>query len=304
MAKAKEPKLDKEFMFLLPPQTAEERAYLVKSILEEGVREKLTVWKETGILIDGYNRYDAVITLRKEKGLRIPCQFEVRSFGDHTPENRAKVIEWIVNNQLGRRNLTPEKLSFFRGKEYLALKKSVGQVDNLTSLKGSTAEHLAEKHNVSEKTIRRDAEFAAAVDASPDKAEILAGTSGKTKAEVIAAAPLHCERCSRIGPVKDCPKCKELGNRKAKKAPKPPKSGEVIYDWKAHDTELGRVVRSADKIAVRYPGEKFAAGTFNFTPEFRRFVECNEGNDHEKFARLLDMLVKASKAIQKRVSQS
>lgn len=295
MAKAKEPKLDEEFMFLLPPQTVEERASLRKSISDEGIREPLVVWQETGILVDGHNRYDVA------KELKIPCRYVVKSFKD-----RAAVIEWIVQNQLGRRNLTPEKLSFFRGKEYLALKKSVGhgQVDNLTSLNGSTAEHLAEKHNVSEKTIRRDAEFAAAVDASPDKAEILAGTSGKSKAEVIAAAPLHCERCARIGPVKDCPKCKELGNRKAKKAPKPPKSGEVIYDWKAHDTELGRVVRSADKIAVRYPGEKFAAGTFNFTPEFRRFVECNEGNDHEKFARLLDMLVKASKAIQKRVTKS
>ena len=297
MAKAKEPKLDEEFMFLLPPQTVEERAALRQSVIDEGIREPLVVWKETGVLVDGHNRFDVA------KELKIPCKYVVKSFKD-----RAAVIEWIVQNQLGRRNLTPEKLSYFRGKQYLAVKKTQGgeQVDNLTECPpaGPTSVALAEKHNVSEKTIRRDAAFAAAVDASPDKAEILAGTSGKSKAEVIAAAPLHCERCSRIGPVKDCPKCKELGNRKAKKAPKPPKSGEVIYDWKTHDAELGRVVRSADKIAARYPGEKFAAGTFSFTPEFRRFTETNDGNDLEKFARLLDMLVKASKSIQKRVTKS
>ena len=36
----------------------EERDLLEQSLLRDGCRESLTVWKETGFLLDGHNRHD------------------------------------------------------------------------------------------------------------------------------------------------------------------------------------------------------------------------------------------------------
>ncbi len=48
---------------------------------------------------------------------------------------------------------------------------------------GETAKRIAEEHGVSAATIRRDAEFAKAVDTLPpkEKEEVLSGKSGKSK---------------------------------------------------------------------------------------------------------------------------
>lgn len=244
MAKAKEPVLDEEFAYLLPPQTPEERESLTKSIIEEGVREPLIVWEEKGILIDGYNRYDVC------HRLKIPCRYVVKSFPD-----RAAVIEWMVQNQLGRRNLTAEKLAYFRGKQYLAVKPE-GEAGQIVRPGEKTAAQVGEMHGVSEKTIRRDAAFAQAVDASPDRAEILAGTSGKTKQEVIDSKPLHCKRCIRVGmPVKNCDDCAKLqaaAGKKKRKSSKKAKVGNVKYGWPEYWKDIGRIVRATDAIFAAY----------------------------------------------------
>ena len=79
-------------------------------------------------------------------------------------------VEYILQLQRQRRNLTREAMSYFRGAEYNAVKqqhggsrrgrKSTGQSDPLIS----TAMKLAEKHGVSEKTVKRDAVFAQVID--------------------------------------------------------------------------------------------------------------------------------------------
>ena len=75
--------------------------------------------------------------------------------------------EWIIKNQLGRRNLTEQEASYYRGKLYETRKqhpyihvKSGGQ--NVHRLK--TSEQIAEEYGIDEKTVRRDAEFSNAVD--------------------------------------------------------------------------------------------------------------------------------------------
>jgi ParB family chromosome partitioning protein len=76
----------------------------------------------------------------------------------------------MINNQLGRRNLTRETASYLRGLQYEREKKKV--TDTLkqnTPLPqndgtGETAKRLANQHNVSKATIERDAVFAKAVD--------------------------------------------------------------------------------------------------------------------------------------------
>ena len=88
----------KELEVLIPPLTSEEFKQLERNILEEGIRDPLVTWN--GILVDGHNRY------------RIAQEYDIdfvtveKEFADMNA-----VKEWMVNNQLGRRNL-PE---FVRG---------------------------------------------------------------------------------------------------------------------------------------------------------------------------------------------
>jgi hypothetical protein len=84
--------IDNEFKNLIPPLTPEEFAGLKQSLMSEGCRDPLVLWGD--ILIDGHNRYD--ICTRKN----IPFQTVQREFAD-----RNAVIEWIILNQFGRRNL-------------------------------------------------------------------------------------------------------------------------------------------------------------------------------------------------------
>ena len=88
-------KLDKELRELFLPHTAQENAILEESILKEGCREALVVWKETGKLVDGYHRYDIC---KKHK-----IKYKVRQVSFPSKEE-AKL--WMWENQKGRRNLT------------------------------------------------------------------------------------------------------------------------------------------------------------------------------------------------------
>ena len=85
-------KIDVEFQSLIPPLTYEEKKMLEESILSEGCRDAIVVWNDT--IIDGHNRYE----ICKKHG--IPFETLNREF-----ESRNEVIEWIIKNQFGRRNL-------------------------------------------------------------------------------------------------------------------------------------------------------------------------------------------------------
>ena len=85
-------KIDNEFENLIPALTADEYNELEKSILNEGCRDALVTWN--GTLIDGHNRYE----ICTRHGL--PYNTVERVF-----LCRDDVIEWIIRNQFGRRNL-------------------------------------------------------------------------------------------------------------------------------------------------------------------------------------------------------
>jgi hypothetical protein len=76
-------------------------------------------------------------------------------------------------NQLGRRNLTPEQRSYLRGKRYnLEKRQDSGHGDHKSARHNdgpNTAERLAKESKVGERTIERDAECAAAVDTLDDQ---------------------------------------------------------------------------------------------------------------------------------------
>ena len=84
--------IDKEFADLIPPLTEEEYRGLEASIIAEGCRDALIVWKD--ILVDGHNRFK----ICTEHG--IAFQVLQKEFSD-----RDAVKLWMLGNQLGRRNL-------------------------------------------------------------------------------------------------------------------------------------------------------------------------------------------------------
>ncbi|RDB02800.1 hypothetical protein [Runella aurantiaca] len=200
---------------LIPPLLSDELHQLEQNILREGCREALLIWQTTEeiiapetkgtaaiyVLIDGHNRYSI-------------CSKHGIDFKIHLVDfkNLYDVRQYMIDNQLGRRNLTAEQISYLRGMKYLTEKKEKGKYERLehkghfvpygnevvesTSILGggehkghfvpyaqetlSTSEKLGKRYNVSGKTIKRDAEFASGLEKLEPalKSEILAG---KTK---------------------------------------------------------------------------------------------------------------------------
>lgn len=90
--------IDPEFKALIPPLTSEEYDQLEMNLVYEGCRDSLVTWN--GILIDGHNRYE----ICTKNSLYFET-VDVNESNDADVKSRTDVIEWIINNQLGRRNL-------------------------------------------------------------------------------------------------------------------------------------------------------------------------------------------------------
>ncbi len=114
-------KIDPEFKSLIPPLGAEERSQLLANLLAEGCRDPLVVGKGHNILLDGHNRYEICTS----EGI------EFKTVDIELPDRNA-AHDWIISNQLGRRNLMPEAVSYLRGKKY-NLQKRQGKRNELTS---------------------------------------------------------------------------------------------------------------------------------------------------------------------------
>src|SRR3990167_4193715 len=146
------PIIDVEFQSLIPPLTQEEYAGLEASILKEGCRDALVLWKET--LVDGYNR----LAVCQKHGL----PYETKSI-KFDGRDEAKV--WILNNQLDRRNLTPyqrgeivlvrEEIIKARSRqgERTDLQNNLSQKSAKSSL--DTREELAKAAGISHDTMAR-----------------------------------------------------------------------------------------------------------------------------------------------------
>ena len=184
--------IDAEFKALIPALAVEERKQLEANLIAEGCRDALVVWSGHGILLDGHNRFEI-------------CQQHNIHFetNELLLPDRDAVRSWIINNQFGRRNLSPDQLSYFRGKQYHSQK--LNKLDNLCKdesilLKGhndpsgNTAKFLADQHKVSPETIKRDARYAMAVDSiglncgEQIKATLLNRETRMTKKEIIGLA--------------------------------------------------------------------------------------------------------------------
>jgi len=151
--------IDNEFRNYIRPLSSEEYDKLEASILSEGIRDPLVIWQ--GILLDGYHRYK----IAQEHGL------EYKTVEVELPDRDA-AKEWILVNQLGRRNLTEQEASYYRGKLYSARKQQGARTDLTLAqngLKLNTAEELGKQYGVSKNTIKRDEQFSKAVDKVADE---------------------------------------------------------------------------------------------------------------------------------------
>ena len=167
----------KEF---IPPLAGDELTQLEKNLIQFGVKDPLTVWETKNhlidpnstspeqdcyVLLDGHNRFGII----QKYGLDF--RINLMSF-----DSIALVKEYMIDYQLGRRNLTPEQASFLRGKRYLQQKQERGgyRVGQETI---DVSEELGKTYGVSGRTIKRDAEYTTGLEKlSPElRRDVLSG---------------------------------------------------------------------------------------------------------------------------------
>lgn len=90
----RELKIDKDLRDLLPPLTKEEFEQLEKNIIKDGCQSPIITWDD--YIVDGHNRYK-ICTKHN-------INFDEIVLGYETKDD---IIQWMVDTQLGRRNLTP-----------------------------------------------------------------------------------------------------------------------------------------------------------------------------------------------------
>ena len=88
--------IDEEFQKLIPPLTDDEYRQLEENCIKEGIREAILVWDRGDdlVIVDGHNRYK----IAREHNLK--WNHKVMNF-----ESREDAMIWMIDNQLGKRNL-------------------------------------------------------------------------------------------------------------------------------------------------------------------------------------------------------
>ena len=219
--------VEDSFKSLVPPQRTEEHQLLEESILKNGFDPAypIIVWDKT--IIDGHNRYE-ICTKHN-----IPFTTSEKSF-----DNKHDVINWIIDNQLSRRNITDDQRAYLIGKRYKEEKKVVGEnqytIPKTKSEEGTllninkiqdesgvvtvttpkkTEQKIAEQSKVSPKTVRNAEKFADAVDKVSENTginpqEILSGQ--------ISASRRDIEKVSKYEPEKQKKVLEKIKNNEVK----------------------------------------------------------------------------------------
>lgn len=182
----KELKIDPELRDLLPPLTDDEYKQLEKNIKENGFDKNFPIMEWHGFIVDGHNRY----SICKKNNI----DFVVGTLGYDTKD---EVMEWMLDIQLGRRNLSPiqrisvaEKYRPIYEKQALLNKQVAIHKANIENSKHNvddsilvnlpktnpinTSEKLASIAGVSEKTYRMGAKVLSS-DNEDVKNEVLSG---------------------------------------------------------------------------------------------------------------------------------
>lgn len=181
-------KIDNEFRDLIPPLSIDERHLLKTNIIKEGCRDPIVLWNET--ILDGHNRYAICI----QNGLAYKtANVEIA--------NRNEAINWIIDNQLGKRNLPQRVKTYLIGKRYTNEKKAHGgdrkSEEYIEESKGqnvplvSNAEKIAEQNKINEKTVKRNESFSESIDT-------LAESSGESAMDILTKVKLTQEDANKV----------------------------------------------------------------------------------------------------------
>lgn len=155
----KELKIDPELRDLLPPLTDDEYKQLEKNIVENGFDRNFPIMEWHGYVVDGHNRYK----ICKEHNI---TDYVVGTLAYETKE---EVMEWMLDIQLGRRNLSPiQRIAI--AEKYRSIYEKQARENQLSGLKQNqnetvlpnsvkresidTTKKLAEVANVGKETYR------------------------------------------------------------------------------------------------------------------------------------------------------
>ncbi|MFT4033787.1 MAG: hypothetical protein QM669_15345 [Siphonobacter sp.] len=180
----------KKLRDLIPPLTKEEIGQLQQNILKHGVKDPLTIWETTStiaeidtlsrpvyVLIDGHNRFQICQQYKLDFRINIVRFNSLREVNDY-----------MIDYQLGRRNLTAEQKSYLRGLRYLQQKSGRGGDKMGSQIDVSLA--LGKEYGVSSRTIKRDGDFAMGLEKlEPElRNELLTGKKKLSKSAITAIA--------------------------------------------------------------------------------------------------------------------
>jgi hypothetical protein len=177
-----------ELKNFIPPLSVDEFSQLEQNIVQYGCKDPIIIWNTTQsaielisesnipayVLVDGHNRF----MICKKHGI----DFKISLIELVDIE---KVKDFMIEHQLGRRNLTSEQMAYFRGLRYNREKSNKGKYDRV----GDTidvADKLATELKVSPRTIKNDGNFALGIEKLPEaiKQDVLLGKSDLKKEEI------------------------------------------------------------------------------------------------------------------------
>lgn len=216
--------IDSEFKAKLLPNPAEVVESLESSVRRHGFLDKVRVWKGTNILVDGHTRYGLWMNNQELP----PPEVEEIEF-----DSRQAVLEYILENQLSRRNLTPKQAALYRGELYNARKGvrgGTGANQHQPTNTGSVAEEIAAKTGVSPRTVKNDAKLASDV-------ATITEAAGPEVREAVVNSPLTRQEISDIAtkPPEEIPQAVEQAKSKPRAAKDSPQdAGAFLTKAKTH----------------------------------------------------------------------
>lgn len=197
--------IDPEFKNWIMPLRDDEFDGLEENIIQYGCTNPLDVWNN--IIVDGHNRYKIC-----QKHC-IPFQVHVMTF-----DSREDAKNYMIKNQLSRRNVTPEQRDYLMGRMYHEQKTKESFVPQSEASRKS--EQIGEQFNVGHATVERAEKFALAVDAIASNCgrdlrdKILSGSVDVTKKDVIRLASMpHNEQQAAISKIRSGMKGKHAIDR-------------------------------------------------------------------------------------------
>lgn len=145
-----------KFKTLLRPLSQDERQRLEWQLIKEGILDPIKYWVKDGknYIVDGHNRYE--IFQKNESDIPGGYQATELKF-----KSEDEALEWILENQLSKRNLNQNERVLYLGQLFEMRKKRRGGLAK-NEQGGSTADQIAKEQDVSPRTVTRAAEVATA----------------------------------------------------------------------------------------------------------------------------------------------